>query len=243
METGSKHIIIDRTFLARKELEEPMNQKIRILIVDDHAIMRECLRSLLSNEKNFEILGEAEDGRAAVNLSERIKPDLILTDLSMPKMNGMDMIEAVKRRLPETKIIALTVQMREEYVLATLKAGADGYILKHAGFDELKMAIKSVLNGNHYISPEISGTVIEGYLEGKKSLKIPSAWEALTKREREILKLIGEGHRNKEIADQLYISINTVEKHRSNLMDKLKIHNSAGLIAFAVENGLAQSDF
>jgi two-component system, NarL family, response regulator NreC len=215
-----------------------MDPKWRIVVVEDHAIIREGLRSLLSSVKDFEVVGEAEDGRTAIERIEGLKPDLVLTDLSMPRMDGMDMIETIKRRSPETKIIALTVHRGEEYILATLKAGADGYVLKEADSSELLLAIKNVLKGRHYISPEISGRLIDGYLESRKSFNVDSVWEALTKREREILKLIAAGHKNKEIADQLYISINTVEKHRSNIMEKLNIHNTAALIAFAMDNGL-----
>lgn len=215
------------------------DEKWRVVIVEDHAIIREGLRSLLSSVKGFDIVGEAEDGRVAIERIEELKPDLVLTDLSMPKMDGMDMIQTIKKRSPQTKIIALTVHRGEEYILATLKAGADGYVLKEADSAELVLAMKNVVKGKHYISPDISGKLIQGYLDSRKSLNVDSVWEALTKREREILKLIAEGHKNKEIADQLYISINTVEKHRSNIMDKLNIHNTAALIAFAMENGLA----
>ncbi len=215
-----------------------MSQKYRVVIVEDHAIIREGLRSLLSSSKDFEVVGEAEDGREAIKFIGELRPDLVLTDLSMPKMDGMDMIETIKNESPDTKVIALTVHRTEEYVLATLKAGADGYVLKEADYAELMTAIKNVLKGKHYLSPEISGKLIDGYLEGRKSAKIESVWEILTRREREILKLIGEGHKNKEIAKQLYISVNTVEKHRSNIMDKLNLHSTAALIAFAMEKGL-----
>jgi two-component system, NarL family, response regulator NreC len=175
-----------------------------------------------------------------VDLAEKLKPDLILTDLSMPRMDGMDMIETIKRQLPSTKIIALTVHRGDEYVLATLKAGADGYLLKEANCAELMLAIRNVLKGNHYLSPEISGKLIEGYLEGRKSAQPQSLFETLSKREREVLKLIGEGHKNQEIADMLFISVNTVEKHRSNIMEKLNVHSTAGLIAVAIEKGHAR---
>ena len=215
-----------------------MGEKYRVVIVEDHAIIREGLRSLLSSGKEFDIVGEAEDGREAIRCIQNLKPDLVLTDLSMPRLDGMDMIETVKRQSPETKVIALTVHRGEEYVLATLKAGADGYVLKESTYTELMMAIRSVLKGKHYLSPEISGKLIEGYIEGRKSVKIQSIRETLTKREREILKLIGEGYKNKEIADQLYISVNTVEKHRSNVMERLNVHSTAALVALAIEKGL-----
>jgi two-component system response regulator NreC len=215
-----------------------MSPKCHVVIVEDHAIIREGLRSLFSSSKEFEVVGEAEDGREAITCIEELKPDLVLTDLSMPKMDGMDMIETIKKKSPDTKVIALTVHRTEEYVVATLKAGADGYVLKEADYAELMMAVKKVLKGKHYLSPEISGKLIDGYLDGRRSAKIESVWEILTRREREILKLIAEGHKNKEIAKQLYISVNTVEKHRSNIMDKLNLHSTAALLAFAMEKGL-----
>ena len=215
-----------------------MNQKYRVVIVEDQTIIREGLRSLLTSAKEFDVVGEAEDGREAIRCIEKCKPDLVLTDLSMPRMNGTDMIETIKKQSPKTKVIALTVHQEEEYVLATLKAGVDGYLLKETSYPELLVAIRSVLKGNHYLSPEISGKLISGYLEGRKSFKIDSLWETLTRREREILKLIAEGYKNKEIAEYLCISAKTVETHRANLMRKLDLHNTAALVALATEKGL-----
>jgi len=153
-------------------------------------------------------------------------------------MSGMDAIREVKKRFPDTRIIALTVHKTEEYILTTLKAGADGYVLKDATQDELFMAIKSVMAGKPYLSPGISEKVIEGYLEGKENNRSLSAWETLSQREREVLKLIAEGYKNKEIAEDLCISLKTVEKHRANLMKKLDLHNAAALTVYAVERGL-----
>ncbi len=189
-----------------------MNQKVRIVIAEDHTILREGLRSLLSSDPSFEIVGEAEDGREAIKCVEKFRPDLILTDLSMPRMNGMEAIEEIKRQSPKTKVLVLTVHKAEEYILATFRAGANGYLLKDSTHAELVMAVKKVLSGKQYISPEISEKVIEGYLEGKKTLKSQTSWETLTQREREILKLIAEGYKNKEIAEDLCISVKTVEK-------------------------------
>jgi DNA-binding NarL/FixJ family response regulator len=218
-----------------------MKKQYRIVIADDHTILREGLRALLSADPEFDIVGEAEDGRNAIRCVENLMPDLVLMDLSMPRMDGLGAIKEIKKQNPETKIIALTVHKTEEYVLTTLKAGADGYVLKDATHSELVMAIKNVLIGKRYLSPDISAKVIEGYLEGKKTLKAKSAWDTLTQREREILKLIGEGYKNKEVADYLCISLKTVEKHRANLMKKLDLHNAATLTAFAVEKGLVTS--
>ena len=219
-----------------------MSQKVRIVIAEDHTILREGLRSLLSANANFEIVGEAGDGREAVRHVEKYKPDLILTDLSMPRMNGMEAIKEIKRESPATKVLVLTVHRAEEYILATFRAGADGYILKDSTQAELLLAVKKVLGGTHYISPEISEKVIEGYIEGKKSLKSRTSWETLTQREREILKMIAEGYRNKEIAEDLCISVKTVEKHRANLMEKLDLHSIQALTAFAIEKGLVSRE-
>ena len=169
---------------------------------------------------------------------ENLSPDLALIDLSMPRMNGMEAIRDIKKANPQTKIIVLTVHKTEEYILEALKYGADGYVLKDASHLELMMAIEKVLEGKRYLSSDISGKVINGYLEGRKTLKNKSAWETLTQREREILKLIAEGNKNKDIADYLCISLKTVEKHRANLIKKLDLHNAAALTAFAMEKGL-----
>jgi DNA-binding NarL/FixJ family response regulator len=215
-----------------------MEKPYRIVIAEDHTILREGLRALLSTEPQFYVVGEVADGRAAMRLCEDLVPDLVLMDLSMPRMHGLEAIQEIKRQSPEVKIIALTVHKTDEYILATLQAGADGYVLKDATHSELVMAIENVLKGKRYLSPGISEKVIEGYLEGKETLRTRSAWDTLTRREREILKLIAEGYKNKEVADYLCISLKTVEKHRANLMKKLDLHNAAELTAFAVDKGL-----
>jgi DNA-binding NarL/FixJ family response regulator len=217
-----------------------MKEKVRIVLAEDHTILREGLRALLTADPNFEITGEAADGRAAVRLVEKQIPDLILMDLSMPRMTGMDAIREIKKRYSQTKIIALTVHKTEEYLRTTLQAGADGYVLKDATHDELMMAIQSVLKGKTYLSPGVSGKVIEGYLEGKESQMSLSTLGLLSQREREVLKLIAEGYKNKEIATDLCISLKTVEKHRANLMKKLDLHNAAALTAYAIEQGLVE---
>jgi len=215
-----------------------MNQRLRILIAEDHTILREGLRALLSSNPNNEIVGEAENGRAAVRLVGTLKPNLVLMDLSMPGTNGIEAISEIKKRFPETRVLALTVHKTEEYIRETLQAGVDGYVLKDATYTELMMAIKSVVNGKIYLSPGISDRVINGYLDGNKAAGINTAWDTLTHREREVLKLVAEGHTNKHIAGYLCLSVKTVEKHRSNLMKKLDRHNASTLTAFAIEKGL-----
>jgi two-component system response regulator NreC len=212
-------------------------EKRRILIVEDHTILREGLKALLTTNPDIEIAGEAGDGREAIWLVEKLDPDMVLMDLSMPRMDGMQAIREIKRRWPKMKILALTAHKTEEYVLTTLKAGADGYLLKDSTYQEMMTAVTSVLSGKRYLSPGISDGVIEGYLEGKQTIKFQGAWDNLTIREREVLKLIAEGHRNKEIAELLVISPKTVEKHRANLMIKLNLHSVSELTAYAMVKG------
>jgi DNA-binding NarL/FixJ family response regulator len=215
-----------------------MEDKLNIVLADDHTILREGLRALLTADPSIEIVGEARDGREAVRCVEKLGPNLLLMDLSMPRMSGMDAIREIKKRHPDTKIIALTVHKTEEYLLTTLQAGADGFVLKDATHDELLMAIKNVMGGKSYLSPGVSQKVIDGYLKGRESTQSLSSWETLSQREREVLKLIAEGFKNKEIAEDLCISLKTVEKHRANLMKKLDLHNAAALTVYAVERGL-----
>lgn len=213
-------------------------KKYGIVIAEDHTILRDGLRALLQSDPEFEVIGEADNGLEAIRCCENLSPDIVLMDLSMPRMNGLEAIKEIKRRRPTTKILALTVHDSEEYILTTLQAGAEGYLLKDANHTELVMAIKSILTGNRYLSQGISERVIEGYQEGGQHLKPSSAWDNVTQREREILKLIAEGYKNKEVADYLCISLKTVEKHRANLMKKLDLHNAAALTTFALEKGL-----
>ena len=215
-----------------------MSTKSRVVIAEDHTILREGLHALLSAESDFEVVGEAEDGQEAIRLVEKSTPDLILMDLSMPRMNGLEAIREIKKRSPGTKILVLTVHKTDEYIQATLQAGTDGYILKDSTHAELAMAIRTVLGGKFYLSPGISEKVIDGYLAGKKPSRSSTPWETLTTRERGILKLIAEGYKNKDIADYLCISVKTVEKHRANLMQKLDLHSVSALTALAIEKGL-----
>ncbi|MCG2779099.1 MAG: response regulator transcription factor [Desulfobacterales bacterium] len=215
-----------------------MVEKKKIVIAEDQKILREGLKSLLSSSDDFEVVGEAEDGLNAVRCVEKFTPELLLLDLSMPKMSGISAIKEIKSQFTETKILVLTVHESEEYILEVFKSGADGYCLKDASHSELLMAIKSVLSGKRYISPGISGKVLEGYLDDRETLKSSSSWDSLTQREREILKLVGEGYKNKEIADYLCISAKTVEKHRSNIMGKLDLHTASALTAYAIKKGL-----
>jgi len=215
-----------------------MKKKYTIVIADDHTLFREGLRALLSAHEDLHVLGEAENGQEALRTVAERRPDLLLMDLSMPKMGGLDAIKEVKRREPRTKVLVLTIHGTEEFVLEALGAGASGYILKDATHDELLLAIRSVLAEKRYLSPDISAKVIEGYIDGRKTVKSSSTWDSLTLREREILKLVAEGHKNKEIAEILFISAKTVAKHRANVMSKLDLHSASALTAYALERGL-----
>jgi DNA-binding NarL/FixJ family response regulator len=213
-------------------------KKHTIVLADDHTLFREGLRALLSAHEDLQVLGEAENGQEALRAVVERKPDLLLMDLSMPKMGGLEAIREVKRQEPGTKVLVLTIHGTEEFVLEALGAGASGYVLKDATHDELVLAIRSVLAEKRYLSPDISAKVIEGYIDGRKTVKSTSTWDSLTLREREILKLIAEGRKNKEIAEILFLSAKTVAKHRANLMSKLDLHSASALTAYAMERGL-----
>jgi len=223
-----------------REVGVIMSGKYRILIVEDHTLLRAGLRALLSQDQDIEIVGEADNGRDAIRAVGALTPDLVLMDLNMPGMNGIEAIAYIKRRYPDTQVLVLTIHKTDEYIHESLRAGANGYILKDASHDELRIAIRSVLNGKTYLSPDISSKVITGYLgTGSKAAPATSSpWDTLTHREREVLKLVAEGHPNKYIADYLSLSVKTVEKHRSNLMKKLDLHNASTLTAYAIEKGL-----
>jgi DNA-binding NarL/FixJ family response regulator len=218
-----------------------MEAKRRIFIVEDHQLFREGLKALLSPHPEYEIVGEAEDGLEAIRLIRKLKPHLVLLDLSMPRMNGFSVMRDIKSEMPEVKILVLSIHESDQYVLQAFESKADGYAIKDSSREELRTAIRSVLEGKTYINPGISPSVLEGYLNGRKTLKTRSVLDSVTQREKEILKLLAEGYQNKEIADLLCISVKTVEKHRSNLMTKLDLHNAAALTAFAFEHGLITS--
>ena len=217
-----------------------MSKKYRIFIVEDHQLFREGLKSMLHSRGDIEIAGEADDGLDAVRKIRQAKPELVLLDLSIPKISGISVMKEIKRDLPETKILALTIHESDQYVLEAFDAGVDGYCIKDASRQELMVAVDSVLQGKSYISPGISDQVIDGYLNGRKTLKEESTWDTVTQREREVLKLLAEGFSNKDIATFLHISVKTVEKHRSNLIGKLDLHNVAQLTAYAIQKGLIE---
>lgn len=217
-----------------------MTRKYQVFIVEDHQLFREGLKSMLSNREDILVVGEAEDGLEAIQGIRKAKPDLVLLDLSMPKMGGISVMKEVKRDLPDTRILALTIHESDQYVLEAFEAGANGYCIKDASRNELMLAIDSVLQGKTYISSDITDQVMEGFLAGQKRLKKTARWDTVTQREREVLKLLAEGYPNKDIAEYLHISVKTVEKHRANFISKLDLHNVAQLTAYAIEKGLVE---
>jgi len=217
-----------------------MENKKKVIIAEDHQLFREGLKAMLMGRDDLEVIGEAQDGLSAIEVVKKCQPDLLLLDLSMPRLSGVSVVKEVKRMFPGIIVLALTIHESDQYVLEAFESGVNGYCIKDASREELIVAINSVLNGKTYISPGIADNVMEGYLEGRKRLKTHSAWDTITAREREVLKLLAEGYLNKEIADFLNISVKTVEKHRANIMGKLNLHSAAALTAFAIEQGLVQ---
>ncbi|RJQ71929.1 MAG: DNA-binding response regulator [Desulfobacteraceae bacterium] len=213
-------------------------EKIGVVIAEDHQLFREVIVALLGESGHFAVLCQAGNGLEAIRCVRNHAPDLLLLDLSMPKMHGLSVIREVKNQFPNLIILALTIHEDEHHIAQAFKEGVDGYCLKDAELGELHMAIKSVLSGKKYISPSIAPTIMQGYLADREKKKTDTCWDTLTRREREIVKLVGEGYQNKAIADLLCISIKTVEKHRSNIMEKLDIHNAAALTSYAVRQGL-----
>lgn len=215
-------------------------KKKRIVVTDDNNLLREGLCLMINSDDRLEVVGQAQDGLSAIETTLNLKPlpDLVIMDLSMPKMGGLSAIREIKRQLPDVKILTLTIHDSDDFILECFEAGVSGYCLKDASQDDLLKAIHVVLSGRTFISPGIAGKVLEGYLEGRKTLKKKSDWDKLTQREKEVLKLVAEGYTSKETAGFLCISPKTVERHRSNIMNKLDRHNVSELTSLAIEKGL-----
>ena len=211
--------------------------KIRILLADDHPLVRSGLIKLLEPFKEFIIIGEASDGEEAVAMTKKLEPDVVVIDLSMPKLSGVEATKIIRKNFPSAKVLVLTMYDNEEYVYQILKSGAGGYMLKNSGRDELAAAIRAVARGDRFFSPRVSEIVMEAYLrksEGRDDPPVTDDDLPLTKREREILYYIADGLNNSQIAEKLFISARTVETHRTNIMQKLDIHDAANLVRFAL---------
>jgi two-component system, NarL family, response regulator NreC len=212
---------------------------ITIVLVDDHDIVRAGLRAILDTEKDFQIVGEASDGQTALQIVQHLKPDILLLDLVLPKLNGLDVARSVHNISPGTQVIVLSMHSNEAYVVDALKIGVAGYVLKDKATEEILEAIRYVLEGERYLSPPISGRVIESYIQRIQESSMDS-YETLSDREREVFTLAAEGHSNPEIAQMLSISPRTVETHRSNVMRKLGLRTQTDLIRYAIQRGIIQ---
>ncbi|MBU0481749.1 MAG: response regulator transcription factor [Proteobacteria bacterium] len=210
---------------------------ITVLLADDHKIMRAGLRSILEKSAKVSVVAEAEDGRQAVKLASQFRPDLVIMDISMPKLNGIEATRQIMADLPETKIIALSMHSDKRFLVEMYQAGAVGYLLKDCAAEELEQAVRTVAGNKRYLSPEIAGVLLDDYMDRFQSKPADTAL-ALSTREREVLQLIAEGWSTKNIADHLYISIKTAESHRRKIMKKLDLHSVADLTKYAVREGL-----
>jgi len=216
--------------------------KIGVLLADDHTIVRKGLRSLLDSEAGIEIIGEAQDGREAIEKVEQLHPDVVLMDIVMPTLNGLEATRQIKKRFPEVKVLALTMHANEDYISQILRAGASGFVVKQATPAELVSAIQVVHRGDFFLSPSISSKIVEEYIRRAEAMGEEDSYDTLTDREREVLQLIAEGHPNREIAELLHISVGTVGTHRTHLMDKLDIHSTAELTQYAIRKGVIRPD-
>ena len=213
---------------------------IRVLLADDHDLVRAGLRSLLQSINGIEVIGEAADGREAIRLLEELRPDVVLMDVMMPGLNGLEATERIVKEYPSVRVIILSMNAAEEFVLQAIRAGASGYLPKNAKTAELEQALRSVAAGQTYLSPAVSGHVIE---DSKRRMETDeSAKNPLTPRQREVLQLVAEGKSTKQIAKKLGISVKTVEMNRSQIMDALDIRDIAGLTRYAIRMGIVSSD-
>lgn len=215
--------------------------KIRVLVVDDHTIVREGVRILLEAQADIEVVGEAADGEEALLRVRELEPDIVLIDLAMPRLNGLDATRAIKRDYPQIHVIALTMYESDEYFFQVLNAGASGYVLKKAASSDLLAAIRAVHAGDVFLYPSVARRLVSDYLGRVKSTEEQKSYDGLTAREREVLVLIAEGHTNQAIADRLVISPSTVQTHRTRIMQRLNLHGRAELINYARRKGLLDS--
>ncbi len=210
----------------------------RILLADDDRITRQGLRSLIEKEHDIEVVDEADDGRKAIDLVRKLVPDMVIMDITMPNLNGIDATRHIVREFPQVKVIALSIHSNRAFVVDMLKAGASGYVLKECTFDELVEAIRTVIDGGVYLSPKVAGVLVNDYVQRLTRIT-ESPLETLTEREREVLQLIGEGKNTKQIALQLHVSTKTIEANRRKIMEKLDARSIAELVKIAILGGLA----
>jgi DNA-binding NarL/FixJ family response regulator len=208
--------------------------KVRILIADDHGIVRKGLRLQLEQDAQFHVIGEASDGREAVRLTEELKPDVVIMDIAMPNLNGIQATAQIVKRSPQVGVIILSMHSDESYLTKTLTAGAKGYLLKDNADVDLYRAVQVVAQGKPFFSPAIANTLLEDYMRQLQQRGLQDSYDLLTSREKEILQLLAEGKSNKEVASALTLSLNTVETHRTRIMQKLDLHSAADIVLYAV---------
>ena len=213
--------------------------KIRILVVDDHAVLRDGIRALLTIHDDIEVVGEASEGKEALAKAEELMPDVVIMDIAMPGMDGLEATRRIRKKYPKMKVLVLTQHDNKEYILSVIKAGAAGYVPKRALGSELVSAIRSVKVGESFLYPSAASALIEDYLQQTRG---EDPYDQLTAREREIFKLIAEGHTSRKIADMLFLSLRTVQGHRLKIMEKLDLHNRTELIKYAMRKGLVSLD-
>jgi DNA-binding NarL/FixJ family response regulator len=219
-----------------------MSHKVKVLIADDHALVREGIAAFLKISDEFEIVAEASDGLEAIEKTNRLCPDIVIMDINMPKLGGLEATVEIKKLRPETKVLVLTQYEDKEYITRFLKAGVSGYLLKKAVGSDLIAGLKAISRGETYLYSSIASEVVSRYLHGDKATDMEDPYEKLSDREKQVLKLVAEGYTHKEVADMLCISVKTVIAHQTHLGEKLGIHSRAGFMKFAVQKGIIKID-
>ena len=219
-----------------------MSNLITILLVDDHTIVRQGLARLLEEQGNLKVVGEATNGKLAVEKAVELKPDIVIMDIAMPRMNGIEAAKRIRKRLPATKILILSMYSHEHYIHELLEAGISGYLLKDASGRDIIKAIRSAMNNETFLSPSISQKLVNTYLSPRKTLPRAELYKQLSNREREVFQLIAEGHATRQIADMLCVSISTIKSHRANIMEKLQLDSPVKLVHFAIQLGLVDPE-
>ena len=214
--------------------------KVRVLLADDHEVVRNGLRYVIEREPHLEVSGEAENGRDAVRLAAELKPDVVVMDIAMPNLNGIEATAQITKHSPRTAVIVLSMYSDESYLVRALSSGAKGYLLKDSAGNDLVQAIDSVHHGKPFFSPQIANVLLEDYMRRLRREQLEDTYELLTDREKEVLQLLAEGKSNKDVANLLNLSVYTVETHRNNLMQKLNLHNTAEIVLYAVRKKIIQ---
>jgi two-component system, NarL family, response regulator NreC len=212
--------------------------KLRIVLADDHTLVRHGLRKVLQDQSDWEVVGEADDGREAVRLVQELKPDVAILDIAMPRLNGIEATRQIARRFPDVQVLVLSMHADEPYVTQVLRAGATGYLLKDSADTDLIKAVAAVSQKKSFFSPAVAKVMLDDYVRQLADRGITDRYDTLTDREREVFQLIAEGKSNKDVADLLHLSPNTVETHRAHIMEKLDVHNAAEIVLYAVRKGV-----